>query len=120
MMVMKNIENLTIWWTDVRLEKVIDGQLLLSADSFERPVIIIDNQAFLVFKITSRTQHDGYLIQDLEEAGLSRPSYIRTDAFVPVHESDLKYEMGCLSNRDIEGFLQYLEENPPNRTMKYS
>jgi len=118
-MVMKTIENLSIWWTDVKLEKLIDGQLILSEDSFERPVIIIDNQAFLVLKITSRNGHEGYPIQDWREAGLSRPSYIRTDALVPVHRSDMKHEMGFLSERDIEGFLQYLGENPPKRIMKF-
>ena len=51
---MTRIEPLSIWWADVKLEMVADGEFYISKESFERPVLIIDNKAYLVFKITSR------------------------------------------------------------------
>lgn len=95
------------------MEKVVDGQAMLTEDSFERPVLIIDNRAFLIFKITSRMDREGYVIQDLDVAGLPKPSVVRTDALVPIHVEDLKYRMGKLSQRDVDGFLQYTANRPP-------
>ena len=57
---MTRIEPLSIWWADVKLEMVADGEFYISKESFERPVLIIDNKAYLVFKITSRLGREGY------------------------------------------------------------
>lgn len=111
-----DVENLSIWWTDVRLETSFNGRFVLSDESFERPVLVIDNQAFLVYKITSRDR-SGYRIQDWREAGLSEPSVIKTGAFIPVHRSDMRYRIGCLTERDANGLVWYLKKYPTYRTM---
>ena len=37
---MTRIEPLSIWWADVKLEMVADGEFYISKESFERPVLI--------------------------------------------------------------------------------
>lgn len=112
-----NIENLSIWWAKVRLEKYIDGEYYTSNDSFPRPVLVIDNKAFLVYRVTTRLQK-GYEIKQLGVAGLSRPSAIRTDVIVSALPEDFLYKLGYLSDEDIEGFMEYLTAHPSIRTMK--
>ncbi len=109
MMGMAGIEPLSIWWADVKSEVKRGDQFIVSDESFERPVLIVDNKAYPVFKITSRTGREGYRIQDLEEAGLPMPSIVRTDILVPLAESDLRYQMGRLSLSDKKGLIEYLE-----------
>lgn len=111
------IEPLSIWWADVRLEMSVDGELYISRESFERPVLIIDNKAYLVFKITSRLGREGYRIRDLSVAGLPRESVIRTDVLVPISDSDLRYQMGVLSDADSIGLIAYMSDCSPPRIM---
>ncbi len=114
---MIGIESLSIWWADVKLEIKVGDHYAISEDSFERPVLIVDNKAYLVFKITSRIGREGYRIKDLSTAGLSRPSIIRTDILVPLAESDLKYQMGHLSESDAKGLIEYLRGTEKPRRM---
>ena len=100
----------SIWWADVKLEMVADGEFYISKESFERPVLIIDNKAYLVFKITSRLGREGYIIRDLSAAGLPKESVVRTDVLVPVSVSDLRYQMGTLSDADSIGLISYLSD----------
>ena len=79
--------------------------------------MIVDNKAYLVFKITSRTERDGYKIVDLSAAGLPKESIIRTDILVPLSDSDLRYRMGALSEIDREGLVAYLKSHSPSRIM---
>lgn len=111
------IEPLSVWWADVKLEMRIDSEYYVSKKSFERPVLIVDNKAYLVFKITSRTERDGYKIVDLSAAGLPKESIIRTDILVPLSDSDLRYRMGALSEIDREGLAAYLKSHSPSRIM---
>ncbi len=111
------IEPLSVWWADVKLEMRIDSEYYVSKKSFERPVLIVDNKAYLVFKITSRTERDGYKIVDLSAAGLPKESIIRTDILVPLSDSDLRYRMGALSEIDREGLVAYLKSHSPSRIM---
>ena len=90
---MTRIEPLSIWWADVKLEMVADGEFYISKESFERLVLIIDNKAYLVFKITPRLGREGYIIRDLSAAGLPKESVVRTDVLVPVSVSDLRYQV---------------------------
>lgn len=111
------IEPLSIWWANVKLEVTIDGENYKSNESFKRPVLIVDNKAFLVFKITSRLKREGYRIKDLAEAGLPMESVIRTDIIVPIGISDLIYKMGELSDVDRIGLRLYLESHDSPRMM---
>ena len=111
------IEPLSIWWANVKLEVTIDGENYKSNESFKRPVLIVDNKAFLVFKITSRLKREGYWIEDLAEAGLPMESVIRTDIIVPIGISDLIYKMGELSDVDRIGLRLYLESHDSPRMM---
>lgn len=117
MTVTTEIEPLSVWWADVKLEMSIDGEFYISRESFERPVLIIDNKAYLVFKITSRLGGEGYRIRDLSVAGLPRESVIRTDILVPISVSDLRYKMGVLSRADRIGLKSYMENRDSPRIM---
>jgi len=109
-------EPLSVWWADVKLEKIRDGKCYISEDSFKRPVVFIDNKAYFVFKITSR-ERDGYVIKDLSEAGLMKRSIIRTDVIVPISRGDLIRRLGQLSERDSLGLLEYLYDAQTPRMM---
>ena len=61
-------------WADVKLEKIRGGERYISEDIFKMSVVFIDNEAYFVFKITSR-ERDGYVIKDLSEAGLMKRLY---------------------------------------------
>ena len=111
------IEPLSIWWADVRLEISVDGKFFISRESFERPVLIVDNKAYLVFKITSRLGREGYRIKDLSTAGLPKESVIRTDILVPISDSDLRYQMGALSEADSIGLISYMSNHNRPRIM---
>lgn len=111
------IEPLSVWWADIKLEMSVDGEFYVSRESFERPVLIIDNKAYFVFKITSRLGREGYKIRDLAIAGLPRESVIRTDVLVPISVSDLRYRMGALSDADSIGLIEYMSSRNPPRIM---
>lgn len=111
------IEPLSVWWADVKLEMSVGGEFYVSRESFERPVLIIDNKAYLVFKITSRLGREGYRIRDLSVAGLPRESVIRTDILIPISVSDLRYKMGVLSRADRIGLRSYMENHDSPRIM---
>lgn len=117
MMDTTEIEPLSVWWADVKLEISVDGEFYVSKDSFERPVLIVDNKAYLVFKITSRLGREGYRIRDISVAGLPKESVIRTDILVPISVSDLRYRMGVLSRADRIGLRSYLDEHDSPRIM---
>lgn len=105
------VKKFSVWWADVKLEKTINGEYYVSKDSFERPVVVIEQRAYMVFRVTSR-KREGYVIKDLESAGVSEGSVIRTDVIVPVAASDLRYKMGELSMEDKLGLLDYMTDHP--------
>lgn len=74
-------------------------------------------QAYLVFKITSRLKRDGYRIKDISATGLPKESVIRTDILVPISVSDLRYRMGVLSRADRVGLRSYLNGHDSPRIM---
>ena len=111
------IEPLSVWWADIKLEISVDGEFYISEESFERPVLIVDNKAYLVFKITSRLNREGYRIKDISVAGLPKESVIRTDILVPISTSDLRYKMGVLSRADRVGLRSYLNGHDSPRIM---
>lgn len=111
------IEPLSVWWADVKLEISVNGEFYISEKSFERLVLIVDNKAYLVFKITSRLGREGYRIRDISVAGLPKESVIRTDILVPISVSDLRYKMGDLSRADRLGLRSYLDSHDPSRIM---
>ncbi len=104
-MTMKIIENLQIWSASVRYED--------SSKVKPRPVIFIDANSYTILQLSSKTEREGYIIRDWKEAGLDKPSIIRTDRRVVLNESDVKEYIGVLTERDLQGFLAYLRENPP-------
>lgn len=114
------IEPLSIWWADIKLEISVNGEFYISEESFERPVLIVDNKAYLVFKITSRLEREGYRIRDISVAGLPKESVIRTDILVPISVSDLRYKMGVLSRADRIGLRSHLESHGSPRIMGQS
>ncbi len=83
-------------WGVLHLQRVLRGL-----------VLIIDNKAYLVFKITSCLGREGYIIRDLSAAGLLKESVVRTDVVVQVSVSDLRYQMGTLSDADSIGLISY-------------
>ncbi len=108
---------MSVWWANVRLEVKVDGEFYISDKSFERPVLVIDQKAYLFFKITSRLERAGYRIRDLSVAGLPRESVVRTDVLVPISDSDLRYQMGVLSENDKKGLYIYLKNQEPARVI---
>lgn len=112
------IEPLSVWWADIKLEISVGEEFYVSRESFERPVLIIDNKAYLVFKVTSRLGREGYRIRDLSVAGLPRESVIRTDTLVPISVSDLRYKMGVLSRADRIGLRSYMENHDSPRIIE--
>ncbi|MBQ7701643.1 MAG: hypothetical protein IJT54_04490 [Candidatus Methanomethylophilaceae archaeon] len=106
-----DVDLFSIWWANVKLEKVRDGEYFISDESFERPVVIIENRAYLVYKLTSKNR-EGYIVKDIDSAGLKEGSRIRTDVIVPIGPSDLIYKMGELSIDDRLGLLDYVAAHP--------
>ena len=76
------------------------------------PVIFIDANSYTILQLSSKTEPEGYIIKDWKEAGLEKPSVIRTDRRVILKESDVKSYIGVLTERDLLGFLTYLREHP--------
>lgn len=105
LMTMKIIENLQIWSASVRYE---DSETVKP-----RPVIFIDANSYTILQLSSKTEREGYIIKDWKEAGLEKPSVIRTDRRVILKETDVKSYIGVLTERDLLGFLNYLREHPP-------
>lgn len=90
------MERFDIWQARVRFED--------SAEVKERPVLIWNQQAFLVaYKLTGtdRGDHrDEYRIRYWREAGLTKPTSIRLRKVLRLEESDLLYKIGELDKRE--------------------
>ena len=111
----EKVRRLSVWWARVFVESSVNGEFCLTKRKTTRPVLIIDNRAYLVYKFTTVMEHEGYRIRDLKSAGLNEQSLIRTDVLFPVVDSDLIKEAGELSTHDAEMLMEYLKEHPTRR-----
>ncbi len=85
-----------IWYANVRFED--------SPDIKERPVLIINDLAYLViaYKMTG-TYREGdreVPVKYWQEAGLSKPTYIRISKTLRLEKTDLIKKIGDLDERD--------------------
>lgn len=70
-----------------------------------RPVLILENNKIYVicYKITSQiNKYNEYKILNWEEAGLLKPSMIRTNKKLQINKTDIIKKLGHLSNIDIK------------------
>lgn len=85
-----------IWQAKVRFEE--------SDEVKERPVMIWNNQMFLVaYKMTGTDRgddQDEYRIRHWEEAGLTKPTSIRLRKVLRLTKEDLLYKIGELDKRE--------------------
>lgn len=85
-----------IWKAKVRFEE--------SSECKERPVLLWDNQAFLIaYKMTGTDRGDSqdeYRVRHWREAGLSKPTSIRLKKVLKLTKSDLLCKIGELDPRE--------------------
>ena len=90
------MERYEIWQARVRFEE--------SAEVKERPVLIWNDQVFLIaYKMTGTDRGDGqneYRVRYWKEAGLSKPTSIRLRKVLRLTEEDLLYQIGKLDERE--------------------
>ena len=88
--------------------------------SKNRPVVILNQGVTLeVAPITGTLTGNKYILQDWKEENLAKPSAV----YLPIHEVDLKQDLraisksgdgikiGSLTERDIQGLLNFLRKN---------
>lgn len=78
----------------------------------QRPVIIVGNELALdidviIAPVTSQQPRNQFdvVLEYWKEAGLLRPSVVRTSKITSVHGSELKRHLGKLHNYDLERTL---------------
>ena len=90
------MERYEIWRAKIRFED--------SEEIKEHPVLIWNNQAFLIaYKMTGTDRgdtQDEYRVRQWREAGLSKPTSIRLRKVLRLTEDDLLYKMGELDERE--------------------
>lgn len=90
------MERYEIWRAKIRFED--------SEEIKEHPVLIWNNQAFLIaYKMTGTDRgdtQDEYRVRYWREAGLSKPTSIRLRKVLRLTEDDLLYKMGELDERE--------------------
>lgn len=90
------MERYEIWQAKVKFEE--------SDEVKERPVLIWNNQVFLVaYKMTGTNRgddRDEYRIKYWQEAGLSKPTSIRLRKVLRLTKDDLLYKIGELDKRE--------------------
>lgn len=84
----------------------------------ERPYVIVTNENTLaeidhsIVKVTShevRNQFD-IPIEDLETAGLNRPSIVRCSKLMTIHQNLLRFKVGNLSEQDFNRVISTIKE----------
>jgi len=78
----------------------------------QRPVIIVGNELALdidviIAPVTSQQPRNQFdvVLEYWKEAGLLKPSVVRTTKITSVHGSELKRHLGSLHNHDLERIL---------------
>ena len=87
-----------IWYASFRFDN--------STETKERPVVVLsENPSFvLALKVTSSgliNQTHDYIITKWQEAGLTKPSVVKTNQRLPLADVDFKHKIGSLHKDDI-------------------
>ena len=94
------MEGYDIWQAKVKFEE--------SDEAKERPVLIWNNQVFLVaYKMTGTDRgddQDEYRIRYWKEAGLTKPTSVRLRKVLRLEKGDLLYKIGELDKRERLNF----------------
>lgn len=94
------MERYDIWQAKVKFEE--------SDEAKERPVLIWNNQVFLVaYKMTGTDRgddQDEYRIRYWKEAGLTKPTSVRLRKVLRLEKGDLLYKIGELDKRERLNF----------------
>ena len=94
------MERYDIWQAKVKLEE--------SDEAKERPVLIWNNQVFLVaYKMTGTDRgddQDEYRIRYWKEAGLTKHTSVRLRKVLRLEKGDLLYKIGELDKRERLNF----------------
>ena len=94
------MERYDIWQAKVKFEE--------SDEAMERPVLIWNNQVFLVaYKMTGTDRgddQDEYRIRYWKEAGLTKPTSVRLRKVLRLEKGDLLYKIGELDKRERLNF----------------
>ena len=94
------MERYDIWQAKVEFEE--------SDEAKERPVLIWNNQVFLVaYKMTGTDRgddQDEYRIRYWKEAGLTKPTSVRLRKVLRLEKGDLLYKIGELDKRERLNF----------------
>ena len=94
------MERYDIWQAKVKFEE--------SDEAKERPVLIWNNQVFLVaYKMTGTDRgddQDEYRIRYWKEAGLTNPTSVRLRKVLRLEKGDLLYKIGELDKRERLNF----------------
>ena len=94
------MERYDIWQAKVKFEE--------SDEAKERPVLIWNNQGFLVaYKMTGTDRgddQDEYRIRYWKEAGLTKPTSVRLRKVLRLEKGDLLYKIGELDKRERLNF----------------
>ena len=94
------MERYDIWQAKVKFEE--------SDEAKERPVLIWNNQVFLVaYKMTGTDRGedpDEYRIRYWKEAGLTKPTSVRLRKVLRLEKGDLLYKIGELDKRERLNF----------------
>jgi len=86
-------------------------------DGKQRPVLILEHSvnAVTVFNITTRYEDKSeavrskyFKINDWQQAGLNRESYIDTNGTVTLPQSSVERFLGTLTEADVQGLLKFL------------
>ena len=95
-----------VWLANVKFED--------SDEVKQRPVVILEHNivAVLALNVTSHEPRHNfageYSLKYWKEAGLHRPSTVRTSQRLHLLENDLNRKLGCLHASDILQILKYL------------
>ena len=94
------MERYDIWQAKVKFEE--------SDEAKERPVLVWNNQVFLVaYKMTGTDRgddQDEYRIRYWKEAGLTKPTSVRLRKVLRLEKGDLLYKIGELDKRERLNF----------------
>ena len=105
-----------LWWVHFPFSE--------SRNIKRRPALVIDNDtiAILTVYVTSQDKSSPYSIEitNWKEAGLSKPSWIRIDKIVKLHESSIDRKIGELSSSDFSKITDLVVEIQNNKRHDFS
>jgi mRNA interferase MazF len=98
-----------VWLADVIFKDTLQSK--------QRPVLIVGNELALdvdviIAPITSQQPRNGFdvVLKYWREAGLLKPSLVRTSKIIPIHGSELKRKLGVLHEHDLDRVLHMCRE----------